>query len=362
MLSFYCKLIFLVILCIGHFSTITFAEENSNSNHIPLIVTPIYPNNQNPEIKGYFDLNVYPGTTQTLLFQVKNNKEFEIEVKIQPSNGYTHPTGGIIYKENHNSPDSFISDERYKMASNIKTPELIKIQPNETVEVPVEITVPQLNKGELVGGVRFLIDGDGSKKEQPGKNKKEASFQIKTLISTNIGIKLNLPEQAESSFDFGEVGFIGKSTQGYVELINDAAKIQDHINAEYVVYDDKGVKVFSNSFAAIKMAPKTTIRYQIPWEAPKIKAGEYRIEINGDVDGQPLFVERVFQVNVNELIDYQQQTVPAGTPEAELNVIAFTMRQLISYMIAILVLIIGGVFLGIKISKAKSKDSGHIYK
>ncbi|MCA0984252.1 DUF916 and DUF3324 domain-containing protein [Halobacillus yeomjeoni] len=323
----------------------------------PIYVEPVYPQNQNKEVEGYFDLSVQPGDSQQLKFRVENNWETSIEVMVMPANAYTHPSGGIVYLDNMNPEESSINDPEFHMADNIETPESVIIPPKDTVEIPVTLKVPELNKGELVGGVRFVVDGGTNKAEHNIAEEKTAQFQIKTLMATEIGIKLSLPEKAEPSYRFGKAGFVGKSTHAYIELINGAPLIQERIDATYEVTDQEGRTLFSGSIDSVKMAPKTTIQYPIPWTAETIEDGTYTLHITSTNENERVSIKRDITIQREELMDYQEQTAQPGNPDVRMKGITLSVKEMIALVFGVIALGITGTLISLKLLRKRKRHA-----
>ncbi|MCA0984254.1 DUF916 and DUF3324 domain-containing protein [Halobacillus yeomjeoni] len=320
---------------------LSFGSTVSANNLPPIYVEPLYPDNQNPDVRGYLDLDVQPGDTQTVIFRVTNNDEESLTVTIQSANAYTHPTGGIIYSDDLTGEESSIIDDRFKIADLIHTPSTITLAPDETDEVPVTLHIPDMDNGEVIGGVRFIVDGDTTEQNYTISENQDATFKIKTQIATNIGIRLAFPESAEPDFSFGEAGFSDEKNAAFIEMTNSGPTIQPDLHISYDILTDTGESVFTGSIESLKMAPKTSITFPIPWEADPIEDGTYTLQMTADNDGEKIEAERSIQIGQSSPPENEEPNEPPKDPEQpDEEKDKFTQFQ-------VTILIIGGILVAI---------------
>lgn len=279
----------------------------SESTELPMAIKAILPANQKDGVSGYFNLQVNPEEKQTIYIEIKNNKSEDIFVNLRPTNAYSQPTGGIFYDVDVDSLDTAILDEAFALSQNISMENEVVIKANETVEVPIKITVPNMNKGTIIGGVLIEEKVEVSEQTSETLEKDTAQFKVITKTAFAIAIQLDLPEQAESAFSFGEAGFNAVGPKVYIEMRNDAPIIQRQIAGEYNVSDEEGQELFSGNFEPIIMAPKTKINFPMNWDSSALESGKYTLSITADVAGKEMLVEENFEINNESVKEYSER-------------------------------------------------------
>ncbi|WEG13231.1 DUF916 domain-containing protein [Pullulanibacillus sp. KACC 23026] len=276
---------------------------------IPLTIGPVYPKNQNPQTKGYFDLSVHANTKQTLSVKITNNQDRPVKISIAPANAFTNPTGGMMYKQNLDSSDAVLLPDAIKMANYLKVEKSVTVPPSSSVVVPIQLTVPDTGGQNLLGGILFTIPGTQTQtKQQAGKGK--ANFVIKTETVFAVAVQLNLPNKTASHFVVGNAGFAPNKGTAYIEMANDSQKIQDGVTGTYTVSTNNGKKLFSGQFGPFNMAPKSKIRYPIQWQNKTLNHGNYLIHLNGKVGDTTLKATKKFTIGSNEVKQYAQKYNP----------------------------------------------------
>lgn len=299
--------VFLFMLTAVLCTTVSTKATASEATEMPMSIKAILPDNQKDGISGYFNLQVNPEEKQTIYIEIKNNKSEDILVNLTPTNAYSQITGGIFYDVDIDSPDTAIVDPAFELSQNISMENEVVIKANETIEVPIEITVPNMNKGTIIGGVLIEEKVEVSEQASETLEKDTAQFKVITKTAFAIAIQLDLPEQADAAFSFGEAGFNAVGPNVYIEMLNDAPIIQRQISGEYKVSDENGQELFSGKFDPIIMAPKTKINFPMNWDSSVLESGKYTLSITADVAGEEMFLEENFDVNNAAITEYGER-------------------------------------------------------
>lgn len=297
----------LIIFVLG-FVIVNDGVQAQETKH-PLIFEPIYPENQNPQTKGYFDLSVVQGEKQTVYVKITNQIDKEITVGVQSANAYTNPVGGIIYEKNIESPNTKLLDDAIRMADHLEVRESVTISPYSSIEVPIVITVPQSEGQTLLGGVLFTTKGEETQQQQEVEEG-TANFVLKTEIVNAVAIQLNLPSTVPPNFSLGKAGFIPETAEVFIEMTNDVQKIQEEIKGVYSVSNQQGEELFNGEFGPFKLAPKSKIRYPFQWGNETIEDGTYTLRIEGTTSGQKIKASEEFTINNEDMEKYVEKTQP----------------------------------------------------
>lgn len=284
---------------------------------LPLTIEPIYPENQNPQTRGYFDLSVKSGEEQSLNIRITNKDDEEVTVSMRSANAYTNPNGGMLYEYEIDSPDTVLLNDAIRMAEFIKIVDTITVPPLSSVDVPIELKVPESVGQNILGGILFKTQGEETEQQQEVEEG-TANFVLKTETVYAIAVQLNLTNTVPFNFQLGEAGFIGETAHVFIEMINDAQKIQEEITGSYAVSDQEGNQLFTGEFRPFKMAPKTKIRYPFQWEHETLEDGTYTLSIQGFTGGTEVASTKTFTINNKDVEEYVEKAHP-NVPQAKAN-------------------------------------------
>jgi hypothetical protein len=274
---------------------------------LPMTVKAILPANQKAGVTGYFDLQVNAGTQQTIYLQITNNKSADIVLTLTPTNAYTQPTGGIFYKDMVESPETSILDDSFALAKSISMASEVTIKANQTITFPMDVTVPDMNEGTILGGVLIGEKADPGQQVDATVEKDTAKFDVITKTAFAIAIQLDLPEPAATAFSFGQAGFNPVGPNVFIVMRNDAPIIQKQISGVYKVADKDGQELFAGKFEPIIMAPKTQINFPMPWNSSVLEPGTYTLSITANVAGKEIVAQENFNINNAAVKQYAER-------------------------------------------------------
>lgn len=306
--------IVLIIIFILSLPVNSWAAESS----IPMQVELLYPANQVPSTKGYFDVDVHPREQVILYVKLKNSEEKSITVRVKKANAYTSPTGGIFYEVDIDTEDSMLLDDAVRMNNFVETEKTITIPAGESLEVPIQVTVPDSDGSTLLGGILFTQIPEQKEEEVQETAKNEAKFIVNTETTYAIAVKLNLPTKSEPNFSLGEAGFKSSTAQAFIEMTNDAHLIQDKIEGSYAVIDNEGNELFNGVMAEFKMAPKTKIRFPFDWDHETLEDGMYTLVINGQAGEKEFTAKETFTISNKQVQEYAEKTKPTVDVQKEI--------------------------------------------
>nr|WP_309099194.1 DUF916 domain-containing protein [Fredinandcohnia onubensis] len=310
------KKIFILMLSLSSVFCITFNEVTvlSQESGTPLIVEPLYPDNQVKSVKGYFRLKVQPNQKQTVKVKLINNLNEEQKIMIKPANGFTNPVGGMLYSESLESDNSILLEDGIKLAPNLKVESEIILKPKETRVIAIDIIVPNIDRGTILGAVRFITEGK-TNEEMVEANEGEANFVLKTETVYAIAVQLDLPIATNPNFSLGNAGFSPEGPSVIIEMTNDAQMIQENISGEYQIEDSEGNQLFEGKINPFKMAPKTQIRHPLPWNYETLEPGDYTLYAKINVNNNEVVTEEEISIGnkqVDEYVERNQPIVPQG--------------------------------------------------
>ena len=331
-----------IILCTAAFPCVASAGAADQ----PMSVKPILPENQKSGVTGYFNLLVNSGDKQTIYLQITNNKKENIVVTFAPANAYTRPDGGIFYDAEIDSPETILIDKFFALSNYISMVKEVTIKPNETVNVPIEVTVPDMKSGSILGGVLISEKTPASEDVKEETKKDEAKFKVITKTVFAVAIQLDLPNMPTPAFSFGKAGFNPDGPNIFIEMRNDAPMIQRQISGVYKVSNKNGQELFAGKFEPIIMAPKTQIHFPMYWDSSTLEPGKYTLSITANVAGKEMIAEENFDINNAAVEKYAEK---ANQP------IAKTQTGTLYFIVFSGAVILGGFMFWLGKRKAKVK-------
>jgi len=297
------KVLFISIILFAFSGSSSFAAEKNES--FPFIITPVLTKNQDPSVKGYFQLNVGKNEVQNLQIKIRNITNKDQMVKIIPTNALTSLNGEIEYVEHKGNKNSFLNDEKFALSKYISIAPMISIKANETKTIPLVVDTPNEEVGTYLGGVLFIPEGQFDDYELKGD--KGIAFEIQNQIAFAMAVQLDFPKKDKGNVKIKKSGmkFLPTGIQVYTQISNEAAKIEKSITGNYVIRNKKGEKLFSGKIETINMAPKSSMRYPVFWNSDKIAAEDYIFDLNLNVDGKKISSSNSFKVDEDDLREYQ---------------------------------------------------------
>ncbi|MFC7686978.1 WxL protein peptidoglycan domain-containing protein [Ureibacillus sp. GCM10028918] len=280
----------------------------------PLEVHPVYPENQKEEVKGYFHLSVNPGEQQTVKVKLVNKTVESVNVRIEPSNGYTNPEGGMLYEKELNTEDASLLEGALEAKNFFKVKDSIILEPQQTLELPIEIAVPDKGSGTFLGAVKFIVEGNKDEKQTAKKG--EANFILKTEIAHAMAIQLDVGESPPPKFSLGKAGFNQIIGKVYLTMINEAQRIQEGVEGTYFLENEQGDRVSEGGFGPFKMAPTTEIRYPFNLGTEPLTEGTYRLAVTMDVNGKVIKNEQNITLEKEAVKEFAERA-PGATAEIQ---------------------------------------------
>ncbi|MFC2949388.1 DUF916 domain-containing protein [Virgibacillus sediminis] len=288
----------------------------TQADESPLEIQPVPADNQNDEVSGYFDLSVEPGQQQTIELQVTNNTQEGLILKGETVNAYTHPSGGMLYGSNIDSERALLLEDAVRLADYMEVEEEISVPPESSVNVPVDITVPEVEQGTLLGAVNLTTEPTTQMEEAAEED--AANFILNTETTYSVAVQLNLPGEVPTDFSLGEAGFISNTAEIYIEMTNQAQMIQENIKGTYTVSDETGTELFSGDIPTFKMAPNSAIQYGIPWEHESLEDGEYTLTVSGTAGTEQFAATETFTIANDDVQAYAERNMPeVNTPSSQ---------------------------------------------
>lgn len=323
-----------ILVLNGPSQAVSAEEINSEA----FLFSPIFPENQIPEEKGYFNLNMSPGQEQTVFVRFKNNGDVPITYELKEGNAFTTQNGGIQYTGGKGTENTHLLDDVYLLENYIDIPKEVVVKPHSTHKVPIKIHAPDEKEGSYLGAILFKT------KMNEEQEKKANSFYVNQEVYMGIGIQLNLSKSDKDytiQFQDSDIKFLPSGTQVYINTKNAEAEIIKGLKGHYKVSED-GNTLFEGKIKEFDMAPMSEVQYAFNWDSDAIGNKEYDIYMEL-TDGKERFVyndkvlvdKAEFKAYVNTEKNKQNNPLPQESNETNI-----TLYIIIAGLIAAILLLL----------------------
>ena len=294
----------LVMLAIlSYYPTYSYAEE---SQGYPFAVEIILPANQIGTV-GHYHIPGEPGEQITLMAKLTNLTNQSLEIKVVPINAYSSIDG--IFYQNPLELDMqlfALVDEKYGMTQYMTENDPITLLPKQTETASFSVTVPDLNIGTLLGGIRFVVFEGTHELQKADENKESAQILLDKYLAIDTAIQIDLPQKDESSISVGDPTFNGETLDVSLWINNQAAIIQENISGTYEIRDNNDIVLFNGIINTYKMSPMTKFQYSLSWQHITLEEGNYALSLKLNVNGEEINLNKPFVIDKQNVIEAQQ--------------------------------------------------------
>jgi hypothetical protein len=152
------KLLLLAIVA----ASFGFLAQKTQADQVSFYVTPQLPDNQIAKNAGFFYLQMNPGQSQKEVVKLTNNTNKDTVVDIFSASAKTANSGMVSYMPLYNVKND--KSLEYDLTDYIKVQGKVTLKANTSVEVPVQISMPnQAMEGVIAGGLTFKEEGQQTK-------------------------------------------------------------------------------------------------------------------------------------------------------------------------------------------------------
>ena len=271
--------------------TVGWADTDSELN---FYLTPVLPESQLENgASGYFDLNLAPGTSDTLGLAIQNNSDQAIDVQISAHTAFTNVNGVVEYGKDAEEADPTLP---YSLSDLIESPEMITLDAHESKTVEFPITMPEeAFDGVLAGGIRVEEVKEEGEEEQEGEGlaiKNAFSYVVGVVVSNNRSAMdpgLELLDVFADQVNYRNVisAQVQNYTSTFINQLEIEATIQEEGQAE-VLYETKR--------DGMQMAPNSTFNFPISLDGEAFKSGRYVLHMTARSEGEEWTWEQAFTI------------------------------------------------------------------
>lgn len=231
----------------------------------------IKPDNQISKA-GYFDLRMTPDQKQTVELELSNMTDQELGVDMSVHSAKTNSNGVIEY-----GPTKLKNDPSlvYDIADLVKVPEKVTLAPNETKNVPIEITMPSEQFDGSVSGGIYLQKSETEADKKANEDAKgvinKYAFIVGMLLS-ETDTKL----QPDLTFNKIYAGSSNYRNAFMVDFSNTVAAYVEGMTVDTRIYKKGSDEVlYESKKENYRMAPNTSMIFPVNLNGEEFEAGDY---------------------------------------------------------------------------------------
>ncbi|MGL9769079.1 DUF916 and DUF3324 domain-containing protein [Enterococcus sp. DIV0806c] len=249
------------------------AEETALNTH----VTPLFPESQVDESKGYYELLLAPNQKENLQLKVGNSSSEPINVQVTPHTAYTNTLGNVEYGKDAEEADPTLIHS----LDELMTPsEVITLVGNETKIIEIPLQMPKdAFEGYLAGGLRITEVKEEEESEAPeGEGvaiKNEFAHVVGVVVSNtrdSVQPELELLDVFADQLNYRNV--ISATLQNFTPTFVNQLAVEATVKRA-----GENEVLYKASKEMMQMAPNSNFNFPISLEGDRFRSGNYVLEL-----------------------------------------------------------------------------------
>ncbi|MDA9461008.1 cell surface protein precursor [Enterococcus mundtii 3F] len=249
------------------------AEETALNTH----VTPIFPESQVDESKGYYELLLAPKQKEILQLKVGNSSSEPIYVQVTPHTAYTNTLGNVEYGKDAEEADPNLIHS----LDELMTPsEVITLAGKETKVIDIPLQMPKdAFEGYLAGGLRITEVKEEEESEAPeGEGvaiKNEFAHVVGVVVSNtrdSVQPELELLDVFADQLNYRNV--ISATLQNFTPTFVNQLAVEATVKRA-----GENDVLYKAEKEMMQMAPNSNFNFPISLEGDRFRSGNYVLEL-----------------------------------------------------------------------------------
>jgi len=332
----------LIILIVGLFiysSSYTLAKEDTK-DAVGFNYSIDYPSNQIGGESGYFDLNLSPGTEQTVILKLRNSKDSNTTVNLSLNGTKTNSNGVLEYGPTEIKNDSSL---KFPFEKVVSAPKKVELNPKEIKDVPIKIKMPETSfDGMILGGIHMKT---ADAEENEGGN----GATVKNTYSYIVAMKLQnskteIDPEIKTNKAMGEQQNYRNSV--LINLSNiSPALVKNKLDIESQI-TKKGSKevLYERKQSGMSIAPNSQMDFFVSMTGEQMVPGDYTASVLAKIGNKKWEKNLNFTITKEEADKYNKRDVGL-VQDRGIN------WKLIIFFIVGFLILVGIIFLIIKFTE-----------
>ncbi|MDR3240613.1 MAG: DUF916 and DUF3324 domain-containing protein [Lactobacillaceae bacterium] len=268
----------------------------ASANQLNFSVVPVLPDNQVDKKDGFYNLVLQPGQSQDVTLKYSNSTKKPVTVTTKVAPATTNINGVVEYGNNKAKTDKSL---QYNLKDLLTVQPNVTVQPGETKDVIVHVTMPNHPvEGIIAGGLTFSDQAA----DKAAKTSKSSTMAIKNIYGFQIGflMRQSIPNpysDEKINHDGLKLSKIQANQVNYrnaisMNLQNPLSVYVNQMAVSAEILDAKGQKVlYASKNNMMQMAPNSNFDYSVMLgNGQKLNPGTYRLKLSAyavkDANGQ----------------------------------------------------------------------------
>ena len=314
-------------------------------------VAPIFPENQNPDTSGFFDLLVSPGERQEIAIYVGNGTPEDLTVTIRLITASTNRNGII----NYTTPGLNDETMRHSFSEIAFLPDAaqgeVVIPAGLQGRVPIFIDIPEEKfEGMILGAIRVTQELSEEEIAEGGTIVNRYNFVLAVRLQHSY-------DEVEPDFLMGEVGpqLINHRNAIVANVRHTQPRITRPVTATAQLYARGGTEPLFEADESVNFAPNTIFPFVIARDLGRgLEPGYYTARIQLEYEGQTWNLEHEFEITADTVYEEAQ-------PEAPVDAIDNPSGDGLPVWAIITIVVVGGLLIAVivmLINSRKTKQDG----
>lgn len=270
------------------------AEETALNTH----VTPLFPESQVDESKGYYELLLAPGQKETLQLKVGNSSSEPINVQVTPHTAYTNTLGNVEYGKDAKEADPTLVHS----LDELMTPsEVITLAGKETKVIDIPLQMPKdAFEGYLAGGLRIAEIKEEEESDAPeGEGvaiKNEFAHVVGVVVSNtrdSVQPELELLDVFADQLNYRNV--ISATLQNFTPTFVNQLAVEATVKRA-----GENDVLYEASKEMMQMAPNSNFNFPISLEGDRFRSGNYVLELTAKSGDNEWSWTREFTIDADD--------------------------------------------------------------
>lgn len=261
--------------------------------------TPMFPESQVDEGKGYYDLNLAPNEQETLQLEIGNTSSEPIRVQVTAHTAFTNVLGKVEYGSEASAPDPTLV---HSLADLIEPSGMIELAGSESKIIELPLHMPaEAFEGFLAGGLRIAEykEDDEENEEPEGEGvaiKNEFAYVIGVVVSNtrdSVKPELELLDVFADQLNYRNV--ISATLQNFTPTFVNRLAVEATVKRA-----GESNVLYEASQEMMQMAPNSHFNFPISLEGDRFRGGNYVLELTATSGENEWTWTREFTIEADE--------------------------------------------------------------
>lgn len=271
-----------------------------------IYATPLFPDSQVDEGKGYYDLNLAPNQKETLRLEVGNTSAEPIRVQVTPHTAYTNVLGNVEYGKDAQEADPTLV---HSLADLMESSEVIELAANETKTVEIPLQMPEeVFEGFLAGGLRIAEQKEDEEETEEGEGvaiKNEFAYVVGVIVSNtrdSVQPELELLDVFADQLNYRNV--ISANLQNFTPTFVNQLAVEATVKRA-----GENDVLYQGEKEMMQMAPNSNFHFPISLEGDRFRSGNYILELIATSGENEWSWTREFTIEADEARKFNREDV-----------------------------------------------------